>query len=306
MQSEIKILHTTKKILLLLIALFYLSGCDQARLQSAGTGINSYPALWKVQTNQSTLFLFGSIHSLPPQVKWYGDKIKHAFNAADELVVESLPGSEDEKFFRKIERKYGFLKGGKVISDYLTKKEYVTYQEIVKKTGLDKYKADRMQPWLFFMIVHSLVNQENSRYGVDRLLYRKALSRRIKISGLETPYQQVESLAAEPISLQIKNLKKALNAKKINPQTVKRHKDLLLSWMLGDTVRTAKIVADTSSTALYNSLIVKRNNYWYPKIKSYLAKNLTTMLVVGQAHLIGRGNIIDKLRDAGFKVQRLQ
>jgi len=296
---------TVKKLQILVLSLF-LAACSQLRLQSSGVGINSFPALWKVVAGNSTMYLFGSIHSLPPKVKWYSLKIKQAFYRADELVLENVPGSTNQQTFSVIERKFGYLPRGKIIGNYLTKHEYAKFKRIVRGLGLDEYKASRMQPWFFSMVVNSLFGKKKINYGVDQLLYDAARRKGMKVSGLETSYQQIKSLAAEPLSIQIKNLKQTLNARATGSRRIRKDGDLLASWMSGNTAKTAKIVSDSTSNLMYDSLIVKRNSLWYPKIKAYLSKRQTTMVVVGQAHLIGRSSIISKLKNSGYKVHRLQ
>ena len=82
--------------------------------------------------------------------------------------------------------------------------------------------------------------------------------------------------------------------------------DLFISWMQGDTKSTARIVAQSMTPHEYHTLIIKRNNKWYPKIKHALRSGKTTMVVVGLAHFVGEGNIIDKLKRSGYKVKRVQ
>ncbi len=295
-----------KKRLFVVVILLLLSACQSASLRSAGSGVNAHPALWEAKSQQGTVYLFGSVHALSPRVKWYGEKIKRVFGLADELVLETVYSDNTEKIFKRVDRKYGSLKKGKVISDYLTKAEYAKYRAIVKVVGLEQRKADRMKPWLFFAIINATANQKASQYGVDKLFYNAATAKKLKISALETIYQQMSSVAAQPFSQQIRDLKEALNAKKIDTKNISRQKVLMTAWKTGNTSLAARLLADTTSTAVYNTLIIKRNNLWYPKIKRYLSKKQSTMIVVGLAHLVGRGNIISKLKNSGYKVRRLQ
>ena len=46
------------------------------------------PALWVVRDEDTTIYLFGTIHVLRPGVTWFDDGIKAAFDASDELVTE--------------------------------------------------------------------------------------------------------------------------------------------------------------------------------------------------------------------------
>lgn len=306
MSSEPVFLRRINNRFILLSLLLLLSACSGPSLQSSGRGINSYPALWEAKSKQGKVYLFGSVHALSPAVKWYGKRIDQAFKASSELVLESVAGADDEALFRKIDRRYGLIDNGKVISDYLTPREYVQYKIIVKEINLNPQKADRMKPWLFSLIIGSVINQKPSEYGVDRLFYHAAKTKGMKISSVETAYQQMRALAAKPFNQQISDLKESLNTQKVSSKDIARQKAMMRAWMGGDTNRIARLLASNTSRAVYNSLIIKRNNSWYPKIKRYLLKKQTTMVVVGLAHLVGRGNIINKLKQDGYRIKRLQ
>lgn len=296
------------QIIILVLLGWVLSACtpQQPSLQSSGEGINAMPALWVATNHESTVYLFGSVHILPPKVKWYGPRIERSFNAADELVLETLPSQENKEQYRTFSRKHGFLPKGKMISAYLNASEYAMYLEIVNAIKLNPYIAGRMKPWLFTLTVDSAFKKEMSRYGVDRLMYNASLKAGKKVTGLEMPSESLAYFASIPLNQDIRKLKEILNRKKVSSKGYITRAQMIMSWAMGDTERTARLFAQNTSSKMYRGIITKRNNSWYPKIRQYLHKPQTTMVVVGQAHLIGRGNIIDMLRRSGYRVQRVQ
>ena len=46
------------------------------------------PALWKVADEDTTIWLFGTIHALPPGVDWFDGTVREAFDGSQELVTE--------------------------------------------------------------------------------------------------------------------------------------------------------------------------------------------------------------------------
>src|SRR5689334_3878049 len=46
------------------------------------------PALWKVTQGETTIWLFGTIHALPPGIDWFGGPVRAAFDGSQELVTE--------------------------------------------------------------------------------------------------------------------------------------------------------------------------------------------------------------------------
>src|SRR5690606_11715249 len=46
------------------------------------------PALWQVSDENTTVYLFGTVHALPKDREWFDARIERAFTVADELVTE--------------------------------------------------------------------------------------------------------------------------------------------------------------------------------------------------------------------------
>ncbi len=49
---------------------------------------SSNPALWVLSDEDTTIYLFGTVHMMKPGVVWFDDEIKAAFDKSDELVLE--------------------------------------------------------------------------------------------------------------------------------------------------------------------------------------------------------------------------
>jgi len=52
------------------------------------------PALWKLADKDTTIWLFGSVHVLPPDILWFKGKVAKAFAASEALVVETELGGD--------------------------------------------------------------------------------------------------------------------------------------------------------------------------------------------------------------------
>ena len=77
---------------LMVAGLLLLSGCTQeqqaaARPPAAKTAYVT-PALWQVKDEDTTIYLFGTVHVLKPGTEWFRGGIRQAFDASDELVLE--------------------------------------------------------------------------------------------------------------------------------------------------------------------------------------------------------------------------
>jgi len=84
--------------------------------------------------------------------------------------------------------------------------------------------------------------------------------------------------------------------------------DLLVSeWADGDVVGIASLVASPDgvglSDAFYDSLLVKRNRNWVPKIEAMLDEPGSVFIAVGAGHLAGPDSVITMLRDKGYEIE---
>src|SRR5581483_383624 len=84
--------------LLLCISLAALAGAGAAASEKAAEAappapvlapIEAHPALWMVRSGHAVLYLFGSIHLLPPNVDWHSPPVEKAIKASDVFVFEA-------------------------------------------------------------------------------------------------------------------------------------------------------------------------------------------------------------------------
>jgi len=296
---------TFNKLLLSLSAIFLVS-CQSPTLQNASKGINSSPAMWQATKGGHSVYLLGSVHILPSQVKWYTPRIKQAFNSSEQIMFEVLDNESTKREYKSYISANGFLPNGRTIDKYLTKKEYAKYQQVSQEISLNSYYADRMKPWLFFMAINSIISKDYTKYGVDNLLEEDARSQGKPLYALETVSQALAPISSVPISKEIRNLKKFLSPKKPNRKETQLRSRLMIAWATGDTSTAKRLLSKSIMPSEYKKMIIKRNNNWYPKIQQIVLQKRQSMVVVGLAHLIGRGNIIDKLKRSGYTVKRVQ
>src|SRR5688500_16306209 len=66
-----------------------LAGCATGPVvETPPPGAVPGPALWQVADEDTTIYLFGTVHALPRDKNWFDGRIERAFNASDELVTE--------------------------------------------------------------------------------------------------------------------------------------------------------------------------------------------------------------------------
>ena len=292
-----------------LLLLLLITGCQSATLTTAGREINAYPAMWLAEDEDSKVYLFGSIHVLPEGVRWYTPAIARAFENAEELVIESKASDSggDTDVSDYIEAR-ALLPEGQTLDELLSPADYARLQELASVLDLDEYQIARMQPWLLRILLTNEIFERSGMertLGVDNLFEQTALRKEMTISALETPREAMMTLAEYPIEVQVRQLSESLNAT-AGDAASDDLSGLLVSWAMGDIDRNARLIAASMSPLTYRNVVVDRNRKWLPRLEGYLSKPQQTMVVVGNAHLVGQGNLIDMLRRRGHSVSRIQ
>ena len=59
-----------------------------AAAQQAEAKIVADPAIWRVKGAHATLYLFGSVHVMKPNVEWESAKVKAALTSSDVIYLE--------------------------------------------------------------------------------------------------------------------------------------------------------------------------------------------------------------------------
>ena len=86
--------HPLARTLIPATALFWLSAC--ATTPSAPLPVAdapSGPALWQVSDEDTTIYLFGTVHVLPATTTWFDDRVAKALAASGSIVTELPPSA---------------------------------------------------------------------------------------------------------------------------------------------------------------------------------------------------------------------
>ena len=87
-------LKTLPKLLLSVLAMGFAFGAAYAQAAPAvvtpkpPAKIEAKPAMWVVKDADTTIYLFGTVHILKPEISWFNGAVKSAFDGSDRLVLE--------------------------------------------------------------------------------------------------------------------------------------------------------------------------------------------------------------------------
>jgi uncharacterized protein len=261
------------------------------------------PALWVVRDEDSTLYLFGTVHFLRPTTEWESPRVTDAFDSADRLVLE-VADPNDQAALLPLIQQHG-LAPDTPLSTLLTAEELATLDAAARTIGASAAAMDGLRPWLagVTLSASTLVRAGyDPGSGVDQILRARAESTGKSIAGLETPEDQIRMLAGFPEAGQLTFLRRTL-AEFDNALTAPDQ--LVEAWAIGDQERLQTLAVTPmrqDSELVYQTVLVERNTRWADQIEVMLEDAGTAFIAVGVLHLIGEDGVPSILASRGVTV----
>ena len=264
----------------------------------------AHPALWTVHGSKGTVYLFGSVHVLPPQVDWHRKEIDDAIARSDALVFEVVMDADAQRRMQDYIKVHGLLPAGQHLHDMISPDARKELDAEIAKLPLPPEAVDRMRPWLAALtidVADITKDHYSAASGVDVQLQAHANGK--PVVGLETVEQQLALLAPGDPKTEVEafeaDLKSAAETEndEIGP--------LIDAWMHGRVDRiaslTQKELADYPDAK--KLLFDDRNKAWVGKIATYLDQSKVYFITVGAGHLAGPLGVPALLRKRGLNVE---
>jgi len=253
--------------------------------------------LWKIEGNGiKTSYLFGTIHMLPQKDFELKEKVKKAFNASEQIVMEldmDDPGLQMEMMQQMN------MKEGHTLKALMKEEDYKKLDGILTKSmGAGVQMFNTMKPFVISsMLIQNFI--EGQMASFEQTFVAMAKEKNKEVLGLETATEQLSIFDRIPYKDQVEDLSEMLNEeekmKAIFADMIKWYKE-------EDYNRLYEYTKDYMDDAHELELMLgARNRSWIPKIGK-LAKEKTTFFGVGAAHLGGEIGVLALLKDAGYQV----
>jgi uncharacterized protein YbaP (TraB family) len=302
-----------RRWLALALALVLLGGCaaTAAPARGAPTRPRAAPAqhvlLWRTSTATATVYLLGSIHVARPDLYPLPSVIEGAFAESDTLVLETdldivpLLGASLQIAARAL------LPLRDSIENHLSRDTVDKLHAYLAAHHLSPDAFNRFQPWFVAMSLPALdATQQgySADDGIDVHFHDLAENKK-RILALEPIESQVELLVSLSQSDQEELLREA-----IDDEGEEEDLDRLFQlWKSGNAEAFAAYSMHDRGSAqteeLYRRFLFSRNENMSKTIEGYLSERGTYFVVVGTAHLVGDGSIVDLLRRHGRRVEQL-
>jgi uncharacterized protein YbaP (TraB family) len=236
--------------------------------------VRATPALWEIRDADTTIYLFGTFHTLDGRTVWFDKQVRDAFNGSDELVLETVVPTSREAF--------------------------QAASADVSETSADGSR--RLKPFIAStqQVVHEGRSQGMSvDNGADTVLRRVAEGEGKPVGGLELFEDQLRQLASIPAQPGAAMTSASKEAVSLN--------ELLTAWTVGDTRAFSTMLAgfEAKSPVAYRMLIADRNARWGQWIVNRLDQPGTVFVAVGSGHLAGKDSVQSWLAARGITATRV-
>jgi uncharacterized protein YbaP (TraB family) len=268
---------------------------------------------YKATKDNATFYILGSMHMGKPDDADYPAKVYEALNASRLFILE---GEVRKEKIRTPDLSLTYLPEGKTLRQYLTKSENEKYRKVGDALGVDVALVDRYQPWFVeFMFGYRLAFNAGFvlEYGtehrllryIDRHIEKDKKPRVFTLEGNDEVLRYMHELS---LADQLQRFRAFLAySDRVGTSNVL---EMQKYWREGDEANVLKIfhyydTKDAASAKYTRVLLYDRNARMAERLNLIARYEGISFVVTGALHLIGPQNILEHLKQAGFKIERL-
>jgi hypothetical protein len=269
------------------------------------------PAIWLLHDEDTKIYMFGTIHMLPPGFKWRSPALEAAVKEADELVVETYiaPGEEEEMFGAQLLPLF-ILPKPKPILERVPKQHRAALRRQIEASELPLEGWSMMRTWAAAMMLGMTsalkgwgVEDPDDAPGVEDVLEADFRSAKKPILSIEKAEDSIAHFGALTEAQQVELLVDAV-ADAGKPAVRDEEEEADHHWAKGNLTEVDAWLWKDFPKSLYEGLVVKRNAAWTEWLAERMKKPGVMLLAVGAGHLTGPDSVQKMLEAKGLRAER--
>ncbi len=267
----------------------------------------SETSLWKINRGDSHLLIGGTIHMLKASDYPLPKEYAEAFTESELVYFETdMMAIQDPVFGMKMAQAM-LLPEGKTLESVLNPVAWRKLKQFFSKANVPIESMQMFEP-AFVGIMLSMLEMQKLGFsdGIDAFYFDKAQQANKTLGALETPDEQLQFMVdmtkVDPNIFIESTLYDLENLSEIMDDTVAAWRSGnvdLLDDLLGKRMRE-------EVPALYQAILVKRNEAWITEIERLLDTPDVELMLVGAMHLAGPDSVLALLKKRGITVARYQ
>ena len=279
---------------------------EPIRTINAPAPAQSGPALWKVEDEDTTIYLFGTIHILPANVQWFHGNIVRALETSDTLVTEIPEDAMKTPEIKTMVQSKGTLPEGRTLRSMLDPEQRRQYEASLARLGAPAAAFDRYEPWLAGMtlaIMPLVLNGYDVESGAESVIEAAAPATATRLA-LETAEEQIDFFDRLPPKSQVAFM---MSSARDLDRVVAKTDQMLNEWLEGDADALAALLqSEMTDPVLSAVLLSSRNERWAEWIDARMDEPGQVFIAVGAGHLAGEKSVQEFLAARDITVTRIQ
>lgn len=283
---------------------------NEALAKAQATEGPGSPAMWKLADEDTTIYMFGTVHLLRPDLDWRYEAFDNALAAADTVVFEvDMESPEAQSRLMTDFMMRGMYQDGRTLREALNAEDEAVIEQGMQSVDIPLDAFNAFEPWMAAINLSAMKMVSDGfdpESGVEKVISREAKADGKTFAYLETITDQADAFDLLPEEAQIEMLYGTVLGLE---DSSKMLDDMVAEWADGDMQGLAVLAGDSDgagfSEALYDSILVNRNRNWIPVIEDMLNEPGTVMIAAGSAHFAGPDSVIVMLEDKGYTVERV-
>ncbi|MCG7536956.1 TraB/GumN family protein [Pseudoalteromonas sp. OOF1S-7] len=267
------------------------------------------PALWSVEKNGITSYLFGTVHVGDNKMHGLDQRIKAAIANSQTVVVELNTETIGTLEMQRRTLPFMLQEQGSTLKSSLSADTYKQLKSYFSERQIDITLFDNYQPWFVMLTILRLEYQKagfSEEFGIDKQIIEYATGLNKPIKELESLEQQLTlfgTLGGQGDAMLVDTLKQVMDFDRYFTKMVN-------AWKEGDYQQLNVFYKRSFDDSKYGQqaeqvMLVERNNNWMTMLTPQLTK-ASHFIAVGALHLPQQHGLLTQFEAQGFKVQRIR
>jgi len=263
--------------------------------------------VWKVEKDTSLMFIGGTMHVLTARDYPLPSAFETAYQQSGRLVFETDMAKMESPQFQQYMLAELSYSDGRNLQQVLRADTYRSVAEFFTQRGVPMASVENFKPGMVatMMAMVELQRLGLVGIGVDSYFNQRA-DREQKAKGkLETVEEQISFIAGMGTGREDEMLAYNLADLKSLPSL---WQSMNQAWRSGDLRALEEIAATPlrdDFPAIYQTLLVDRNNAWMPQIEALSKTAEVEFVLVGALHLVGSDGLLAMLSSRGYRITQL-
>jgi uncharacterized protein len=286
--------RTILRVLLLVTALFMVPASADS-------------SVWRVSDGSRHIYLAGTIHLLRAQDYPLPAVYEKAYQDSDRLYFETDIGGLSDMGLQQRMLQQLTYQDGRTLRSVLNEEAYAALEAYTQSVGMPLAMMQTFKPGLLTTTLSVIEFQRLgfTPQGVDAYFHTRAMGDGKPRGELESIDDQIALLAAMGEGYESEFVLYSLSDFE---QIGDMIEPMISAWRAGDVdgLEDNFITPMLEKTpALYESMLVRRNEAWLPRIEAMFSQDGTEYVLVGAAHLAGERGLLAMLAARGYHINQL-